>query len=140
MVTGGVPAPEVLASMRYRPGPAEVSISYARAQTTLVGFAGIVDTQSVTASAAYMLRRAGAGSHHAGPVPDGKRWPGEPTPAAWPSRLSGTMTGRLSLRASYEATVQRGSLTAAPSADSISRHVVQLSVVAAPASRRAAGR
>ena len=139
VVTDGAPAPEVLASMRYRPGPSEVSISYARAQTTLVGFAGIVDTQSVTASAAYSPRprlqvRIVPGLFRT--ESDGRR--------ADAGRLAfeaeRTMTERLSLRATYEATVQRGNLTLAPSADSISRHVVQLSVVAGPARRRAAGR
>ena len=130
MLTGGTQAPEVLATMRYRPGPADLSISYARTQTTLVGFAGILDTQSVTASAAYSPRprlqiRIVPGVFRT--TSDSRR--------ADAGRLAfeaeRPMTGRLSLRATYEATVQRGNLTAAPAADSISRHLVQLSVVAA---------
>jgi hypothetical protein len=139
VLTDGVPAPEVHASMRYRPGPSEMSITYARAQTTLVGFAGIVDTQSVTASAAYSLHsrlqiRIVPGVFRT--TSDGRR--------ADAGRLAfeaeRPMTARLSLRATYEATVQRGMITAGPSADSVSRQLVQLSVVAAPASRRSGGR
>jgi hypothetical protein len=139
VLTDGAPAPEVLASMRYRPGPSEMSITYARTQSTLVGFAGIVDTQSVTASAAYSPRprlqiRIVPGLFRSSS--DGRR-----TDAG---RLAfeaeRPMTERLSLRATYEAAVQRGNLTAGLSGDSICRHLVALSVVAAPASRRSGGR
>jgi len=139
VLTEGRQAPEVLASMRYRPGPSELSISYARTQTTLIGFAGILDTQSITASAARML----------GPRLQIRVTPGvfrttSDARRAEAGRVSfeaeRPMTGRFSLRATYEATVQRGSLTAAPLADSISRHLVQLSVVAAQARRRPGGR
>ena len=139
VLTEGRQAPEVLASMRYRPGPSELSISYARTQTTLIGFAGILDTQSVTASAARLLRprlqiritpgifrtTSDAGRADAGRLAFEAERP---------------MTDRLSLRATYEASVQRGRLTALPSADSIARHLVQLSVVAARAPRRPDGR
>jgi len=138
VLTAGRQAPEVLASMRYRPGPSELAISYARTQTTLIGFAGILDTQSVTASAARLLRprlqiritpgifrtTSDAGRADAGRLAFEAERP---------------MTGRLSLRATYEASVQRGSLTAVPSS-SISRHLVQISVVAARAPRRPDGR
>jgi hypothetical protein len=139
VLTDGRQAPEVLASMRYRPGPSELSISYARTQTTLVGFASILDTQSVTASAAYMLRR-----HLQIRVVPGVFRTTSDTGRADAGRLAfeaeRPMTERLSLRATYEATVQRGALTAAPSGGSVSRHLVQLSVVAARARRRPDGR
>ena len=134
-LTGGTLAPEVLASMRYRPEPAELSIAYARTQTTLVGFAGLLDTQSVTASAAYSL----PSRLQIRIVPsvfrtsrDGRR--AEAGRVAF--EADRPITRRLSLRGMYEATFQRGHLiAAAPSADSISRHLVQLSVVAARATR-----
>jgi len=139
VLTGGTPSPEVLASMRYHPGSADLSISYARTQTTLVGFAGILDTQSVTASAGYMLRR-----HVQLRIVPGLFQTASDTGRADAGRLSveaeRPMTGLLSLRATYEATFQRGSLTATPAGNSISRHLVQLSVVAARARRHAGGR
>lgn len=135
----GTQAPEVLASMRYHPGPADLSISYARTQTTLVGFAGILDTQSVTASAGYMLRR----HLQIRIVPGVFRTTGDARRAD-AGRLAfeaeRPMTRLLSWRATYEAMFQRGNLTAAAIGDSISRHLVQLSVVAARAGRRAGGR
>lgn len=139
VLTDGTPATEVLASIGYRPRPVALSISYARTQTTVVGLAGTLDTQSVTASAAYSPRpqlriRIVPGVFRT--TRDGRQ--------ADAGRLAfeaeRTITDRLSLRAMYEATFQRGHLTAAPSADSIARHLVQLSVVAAPAARGPRGR
>jgi hypothetical protein len=139
VLTEGRQAPEVLASMRYRPGPSELSISYARTQTTLIGFAGILDTQSITASAGCMLRprlqiRITPGVFRT--TSDARR----ADAARLAFEAERPMTGRFSLRATYEANFQRGSLTAPASGDSISRHLVQLSVVAAPARRQSGGR
>jgi len=153
VLTDGRQAPEALASIRYRPGPSELSISYARTQSTLIGFAGIVDTQSITASAARMLPkrvqlritpgvfrttsdasgRAALGALTAPPMTRADA-------ARFAVEAERRMTGELSLRTTYEAAFQRGSLATAPFANSISRHLVQLSVVAAPARRRPSGR
>jgi hypothetical protein len=139
VLADGTQAPEVLASMRYHPGAADLSISYARTQTTLVGFAGILDTQSVTASAGYMLRPR----LQIRVVPSVFRTTNDARRADT-GRLAfeaeRPMTRLLSLRATFEATFQRGNLTAATIGDSISRHLVQLSVVAARARRRPGGR
>jgi hypothetical protein len=139
VLTDGTPAPEVLASMRYQPGPAELSIAYARTQTTLVGFTGVLDTQSVTASAGYMLRR-----HLQIRIVPGMFRTASDAGRADAGRLAieaeRPMTGRLSLRATYEAIFQRGNLTAAPTGNSISRHLVQLSVVAERARRAVVSR
>jgi hypothetical protein len=139
VLTGGRQAPEMLASMRYRPGPSELSISYVRTQTTLVGFAGVLDTQSVAASAAYILR-----PHLQIRITPGVFRTTSDAGHADAGRLAfeaeRPMTGRLSLRATYEATFQRGNLTAAVAPDSISRQLVQLSVVAARPTRRPGGR
>ena len=139
VLTAGRQAPEVLARMRYRPGPSELSISYARTQTTLIGFAGILDTQSITASAGCMLRprlqiRITPGVFRTSSDA------GRADAARLAFEAERPMSGRFSLRATYEANFQRGSLTGAPSAASISRHLVQLSVVAARAQRRPDGR
>jgi hypothetical protein len=139
VLTDGRQAPEMLASMRYTPGPSELSISYARTQTTLIGFAGVLDTQNISASVARRLRprlqiRITPGvfrtTSDAGRADAGRLAVEADRP----------MTGRLSLRATYEANFQRGSLAAVPSAAPIARHLVQLSVIAAPAPRRPDGR
>jgi len=130
VLTEGRQAPELLASMRYRPGPSELSIAYARTQTTLIGVASILDTQSITASAARTLR-----SRLQIRVTPGLFRTASDTQRADAARLAfeaeRPVTGQLSLRATYEAAFQRGSFIAAPFAHSISRHLVQLSVVAA---------
>jgi hypothetical protein len=119
-------APEVLVSWRYRHRPAELSLTYARTQTTLIGFERTVDTRTVAASAAYkptsrlQLRAAPAvfrttsGALRA----DAGRLTLEAEVG---------MSSRLSLRAMYDATLQRGNLTPAR-ASTISRHLVQVSV------------
>jgi hypothetical protein len=150
VLTEGKQAAEALASIRYRPGPSELSISYARTQTTLIGFAGIVETQSITASAARMLpkrvqiRITPGVFRTIGDAASGAAVSQPSTTKADAGRLAfeaeRPMTDRLSWLATYEAMFQRGSLTTAPFANSISRHLVQFSVVAAPARRRPDGR
>jgi hypothetical protein len=139
VLTEGAQAPEVLASLRYTPGPSELSIAYARTQTTLIGVAGILDTQSITASATRTLpKRVGIR------VTPGLFRTNSEVLRADAARLTveadRPVTGRLALRTTYEAAFQRGSSIAAPFANSISRHIVQFSVVAAPARRRPEGR
>jgi hypothetical protein len=139
VLMAGRQAPEVLASVSYRPGPSELSIAYARTQTTLIGFAGILDTQSVTASAAFMLW-----PHLQIRIVPGVFRTTSDAQRADAGRLAfevkSPITGMLSWRAGYEANFQRGGLTTAPFANSISRHLVQLSVVAARGRRSPAGR
>jgi hypothetical protein len=138
VLTDGRQAPEMLASLRYTPGPSELSVTYARTQNTLVGVASILDTQSITASAARMLSKR----LRIRITPGLFRTTSE-TLRADAARLTveaeRPVTGQLALRTSYETIFQRGSLIAAPFVNSISRHLVQVSVVAAPARRRPEG-
>jgi hypothetical protein len=139
VLTEGRQAPEMLASLRYTPGPSELSVTYARTQTTLVGVASILDTQSITASAARMLSKR----VRIRIAPGLFRTTNE-TLRADAARLTveaeRPVTGQLALRTTYEAAFQRGSSIAAPFVNSISRHLVQFSVIAAPARRRPDGR
>jgi hypothetical protein len=139
VLTDGRQAPEMLASLRYTPGSSALSVTYARAQSTLVGVASILDTQSITVSAARMLSKR----LRIGITPGLFRTTSE-TLRADAARLTveaeRPVTGQLALRTTYEAAVQRGSQIAAPLVNSISRHLVQFSVVAAPARRRPDGR
>ncbi len=56
--TNGAIAPEVSGGIRFRFDSGSVSFAYARTQTTIIGLAGIADTQSATASAAWSPRRS----------------------------------------------------------------------------------
>jgi hypothetical protein len=139
VLTDGRPAPEVLASLRYAPGPSELSVTYARTQTTLIGVASVLDTQSMTASAARMLPKR----LRIRITPGLFRTTSE-TLRADAARVTveadRPVTDQVALRTTYEAAFQRGRSIAAPFANSISRHLVQFSVVAAPARRRPDGR
>jgi hypothetical protein len=56
-VTNGTPAAEISASVRYRIRPVDLSLTYGRRQTTIIGLTGIARTQSLTASAGWNLLR-----------------------------------------------------------------------------------
>ncbi len=54
-VTEGSPGPEVAASIRHRLERGEVSFAYSRTQTTSIGQAGTISTESFAAAATYRL-------------------------------------------------------------------------------------
>jgi hypothetical protein len=56
-VANGSPAAEVSASVRYRIRPVDLSLTYGRRQTTILGLTGTAQTQSITGSAAWTLLR-----------------------------------------------------------------------------------
>jgi hypothetical protein len=56
-IVNGSAASEVSASVRCRIRPVDLSLAYARTQTTIIGLAGTAHTQSVTSSAAWSLLR-----------------------------------------------------------------------------------
>jgi len=57
-LTDGSLAPELSASIRYRFRPGDLSLAYARTETTAIGLAGIADTQSVSATATWSPQRS----------------------------------------------------------------------------------
>ena len=57
-MTDGSLAPELSASIRYQFRPGDLSLAYARTQTTAIGLAGLAETQSVSATATWRLRRS----------------------------------------------------------------------------------
>jgi hypothetical protein len=57
-VTNGVPAPELSAGARYRLADGELSVDYVRAQTTVLGLAGVAATQSLAAAARWRPTRS----------------------------------------------------------------------------------
>ncbi|HEY6362283.1 MAG TPA: hypothetical protein VIX63_14315 [Vicinamibacterales bacterium] len=136
-LTDGRTAPELAASMRHSTRPADLAIGYARTQTTIVGLPGVADTQSVSASASVRPRsglelRVSPGvsrtTHARGPM------------EGWRLALDAERQLRrtLMLRISYEATAQRSSL-AALSTQAVSRHLMQVSLLAVPRQVTAAG-
>jgi hypothetical protein len=56
-VTDGSLAPELSASIRYQFSPGDLSLAYARTQTTAIGL-GLADTQRVSATATWSPRRS----------------------------------------------------------------------------------
>ena len=50
--------PELSASVRYRFKPGDLSLAYARTQTTAIGLAGLAETQRVSATATWSPRRS----------------------------------------------------------------------------------
>jgi hypothetical protein len=57
-VTDGSLAPELSAAVHYHLEPGDLSLAYARTQTTVIGLTGIADAQSLAATAAWRFRRS----------------------------------------------------------------------------------
>src|SRR5262249_56221967 len=117
VLTDGRQAPELLASLRYTPGPSELSVSYTRTQSTVVGVASILDTQSMTATVARVLPKKLRIR-----VTPGLFRTTSQTLRADAARLTveaeRPMSSQLALRTTYEAAFQPGSLIPPPPADS----------------------
>jgi hypothetical protein len=54
-VTNGSTSAEMGAALQYQEGTRDLSLSYARTQTTVIGLAGVADTQSLSAAAGWPL-------------------------------------------------------------------------------------
>ena len=123
--------PDVSASVQYRGADAGLSLSYGRSQTTVIGVAAPVDTESVTGAAAWTLTRDVTVRL---------------TPAFFQSRLEGlranayrvaiglahTFTKHLALDVTFDTTIQRGHLHPVRDGAAITRHTALVSLVAAP--------
>ena len=57
-MTDGLVTPELSASIRYQFRPGDLSLAYARTQTTAIGLAGLAETQRVSATATWRPRRS----------------------------------------------------------------------------------
>jgi hypothetical protein len=130
VVTDGVTTPDVTSSLRYNTRPTELAIGYARTQTTIVGLAGVADTQSITASGSLTPRQ---GLHlRVSPGVSRTRHQIGRTDA-WRVAFDAErhVGSGVLVRLSYEVNVQRGRLITIAD-PSVSRHVVQLSVLPGP--------
>lgn len=130
----GTVSPELSASVNYRAPDAELSLAYARTQTTLIGLVGAADTDSVSATAIYgrptSLRMRVA--------------PGvmQTTRAGLDARVYRLGVGAshpigraLTIEASYDVTRQRGDLYAARTGETIIRHLMLVSFAMVGSSR-----
>jgi hypothetical protein len=130
VVTDGVATPDFTSSLRYGTRPTELSIGYTRTQTTIVGLAGVADTQGITASGSLtphqglQLRVSPGVSRTRHQIGRTDAW----RVAFDAERHVGSS---VLLRLSYEVNVQRGRLITIGD-PSVSRHIVQLSVLPVP--------
>jgi hypothetical protein len=134
-VTDGSAAPDLSASIRYQFEPGnDLSLAYARTQTTVIGLAGTTDTQSLAATAAWRLPpslqvRVSPGFHRSVHA----RLPADVYRLA--VGVTRPIAGHLSLDVVFDSYVQQGSFHTALASGSISRHDVIVSLVATPAPR-----
>ena len=125
VVTDGTASSELAATVRHRTRPADLAISYARTQTTILGLSGVADTQSVAASSS-ITPRPGLRLRVSPGVSRTRH--GDGRTDAWHLGLEAERSlGRLALRVSYDASAQRGRLLGV-SAHATTRHLVQVSV------------
>jgi hypothetical protein len=135
VVTDGSAAPDLAASVRHSTRPADLGISYARTQTTIVGLSGVADTQSVTASGTVKPRQ---GLQLRVSPGVSRTLHGSGRTDAWRLAFEAErqLRGSVLLRVSYEANAQSGRLVTI-SGYAVSRHLVQVSLLAVPRIRPA---
>jgi len=132
-VTNASAAPELSASVQYQHVPADLSLTYARTQVTVIGLAGVADTHSLSARADWGM------------------WSSmrmRLTPAVFRSVMDGSRTDvyvltadltrplarGLALDVAIDASVQRGSLYGRIASTSIARRGVLVRLVAGSSS------
>jgi hypothetical protein len=133
-VTDGSPAADLSASVRHQFKSGAVSLGYARTQTTIIGLAGVTDTQSLSATAEWnarpslQMRLSPAVFRSA-----------QPTVHADVYQLTGSVARRiaptLSLEVALNAYLQRGDLYTRLAGETIPRQNMVVRLVAAPAAR-----
>ena len=134
-VTNGALAPDLSASVRYRFKPGELSLAYARTETTVIGLTGTADAHSLTASATWNL-------------------PQSLQLRVTPARFRSAQAGRradvyqlavglsrpiargLSLDVAFDTYVQHGNLYTDLAGETIPRHDMMIKLSAAPGARR----
>jgi hypothetical protein len=128
--TGRTITPDIQASVGHRLRSAEVEMTYGRTQTTILGVAGLMDTESLGATGTLHPQR-GLLLRFAPAVSRLRQGGGRLD--AW--RLGFDVERRVQygqVRASYEASVQRGTLFSHMSVGSILRHMVQVGFSLSP--------
>jgi hypothetical protein len=129
-LTDGSLAPELSASVQYLGAAADLSLSYGRTQTTVIGVAAPVDTEHVTGAAAWAFTRDVTVRL---------------APAFFHSRVAGMRANvyrlaidlvrpfsrHLALAVTFDATIQRGHLQQVRDVASIVRRTALVSLVAA---------
>jgi hypothetical protein len=116
--------PEIEAAVGHRLRSADMAMIYSRTQTTILGFAGVLDTESLAAEGTLQPRR-GLVLRLAPAVSRIRQGSGRMD--AW--RLGFDVSRRVpggDVRVSYEASAQRGALSGPISGGSVLRHVAQV--------------
>ena len=128
-VGDGTIVPELSASLGYRAPAVDLSLAYARVQTTLIGLAGAADTDSLSAVAAYGRRDSLRVRFTPGIM--------QTTRAGLQARVyrvslgaSLRVAGALNLDAAYDFSRQHGDVYTARADETITRHVMVVSLAA----------
>jgi hypothetical protein len=125
--TDGSVDPEVSASLHHRLQTGDLSLTYARQQTTAIGQAGALTTDGLTALAAWEPRRFLR--FRASPrVVRAERAGEEVMVYGLSLEASYQLTKAVALEARYDYAFQRGSTTPSAGADEIARNIVVLRV------------
>jgi hypothetical protein len=131
-VTGGSLAPDLSASIAYQFSAGNVSLAYARTQTTVIGLAGIADAQSLNVTAAWrpwpslQLRLSPAVVRSANPAQHADVY-------QLTANVERRIAKGLSLDVVLNAYLQHGNLYTAQANETIPRQNVMIRLVAAPA-------
>jgi hypothetical protein len=122
--TGGVTKPDIHASVGHTLRSADVAMTYARTQETILGLGGIMDIESLAAAGTLQPQRGLV--LRLTPAVSRIRQ-GSDRLEAW--RLGFDVTRRVrsgDVRVSYEASAQRGALAGSMSGGSVLRHLAQV--------------
>jgi hypothetical protein len=130
-VTNRSTSAELGLALQYQEGPRDLSLSYARTQTTVIGLAGVADTQSLSAAAGWPLTTAMR--LHLRPSLFRTALNGVQADAyVLGFDVTRAITRGLALDVGFDASVQRGSLYSRMANPTIARRQVLIRLVSEP--------
>jgi hypothetical protein len=130
-VTNSVAAAELFASVQYQRLPGDVSLTYARTQATVIGFAGVADTQSLSATAARTVWSSIR--MRVGPSVFRSALGGARADAyVFTLDLTRPITPSVAIEVAVDGSLQRGSLYGRLANTTIARHGALIRLVAGP--------
>jgi hypothetical protein len=127
-LTDGAVASDITAAIHTRARAVDLSLGYARTQTTLIGLAGTADAQSVTAATQWEPWRLLQIRLEPG-VFQAARLGRQSRSYRVGFRTSLTITKGLSIVTAYDASLQHGNVYPTIGFDTLSRHVASISIV-----------
>ena len=130
-VTNASAAAELFASVQYERAPGDVSLTYARTQATVIGLAGVADTQSLSATAARTLWSSVR--MRVGPSMFRSALGGARADAyVFTVDFTRAITPRIAIDVALDGSLQRGSLYGRLANTTIARHGALIRLVAGP--------